>query len=563
MKRQWRESLKHKYCALGPHRLTTRGHKIGATYLFASFKAYVGESWTEFHPEAEICTKCQLKVRNLGKKLSVIPEVRAPAVAEEDGTPDDDAIGEPSVANSVDISQSGSGDSYHSLESSEASFYSAQQSISVSRLSGMSFQSEFDHPTSEESQSAIASTSSGSQAGYQLTSITACTLSQRACMICGEESKDSRHRVPKPVVKNLWHDHRIFVSHESRSCQTHHNGSQFSENAITSLEVSAKKRTVNLSEDALYEWIHAVSSTGGSSPKYVFDEDGVPASQYGSLVGITKESFADLLSHIEDHMRNSHNRSKKQALAMWLMLMKSGITQEHLAMDFDVDQKTVSNACKVVGDLIYKFFTQRHLGFGSIKREDVIQNHNRKTTQIALSVPDGKVISIADGTYLYVDKPVSHSEQRLSFNAQKMRNFYRMMMVVACSGRILDCIGPFPATWNDSKVMEWILENTGFVEFMGDGTVILDRGFKSCEPKLKEKGLTVYSPEWLGANEKQMNVEKGAKSRLVTMCRWQVEGANGKICIFSLLYLLYLTFCKDLITVYYFFRSCETEVPIF
>ncbi len=277
----------------------------------------------------------------------------------------------------------------------------------------------------------------------------------------------------------------------------------------------------------MYDWIVAVTNSGGTSPKYLFDENGVSASQYPSLVGISKESFDDLLSHIQDHMRNSCNRSKRQALAMWLMLMKSGLTQEHLAMDFDVEQKTISNACKVVGDLILKYFTPHNLGFGSMSRDEIIKNHNRKTTQIALSIPEGKAIAIADGTYLYVDKPVGHSEQRLAFSVQKMCNFYRMMMIVACSGRILDCIGPFPATWNDSRALEWIMEHTEFLEFMGDGTVILDRGFKSCEPKLREKGLTVYSPEWLGANEKQMSVEKGAKSRLVTMCRWQVEGANG------------------------------------
>ncbi len=557
MKRQWKEDSRYKYCVLGPHRIATRGHKISSVYLYPSFKAYVGESWTVYHPEAELCNKCQAKVRNFGRQLEQLPDSSVPVPASEEyeasATPAENELIEDSEILEVgDICMQATSSESCSIVS-ESSFYTAQDitprshscmsshhsgvsshySGMSSHHSGVSSSSHYSGlashcPGSEASLLEDIPSSSATQTRYQLTSMTACTLSQRYCMICGEEGKDSRHRIPKKVVRNLWHERKILASTECRSCPFHHDGSQFSESAISNLEASVRKRTIYLDEGDLYNWVAAVTNCGGSSPKYMFDVDGVPASQYSSLVGISKESFDDLLSYIQADMRNSCNRSKRQALAMWLMLMKSGLTQEHLAMDFDVEQKTVSNACKVVGDLIHKYFTPLNLGFQSISKEDVIANHNRTSAQIALTIPEGKVIAIADGTYLYVDKPVGHSEQRLAFNAQKMCNFYRMMMIVACSGHILDCIGPFPATWNDSRALEWVMENTGFLDFLGDGTVILDRGFKSCEPKLREKGLTVYSPEWLGPNEKQMSVEKGAKSRLVTMCRWQVEGANGK-----------------------------------
>ncbi len=85
------------------------------------------------------------------------------------------------------------------------------------------------YPGSEASLPEDISSGSAAHITHQLSSMSACTLSQRYCMICGEEGKDSRHRIPKKVVHNLWHDQKILASTESRSCIFHHDGIKFSE----------------------------------------------------------------------------------------------------------------------------------------------------------------------------------------------------------------------------------------------------------------------------------------------------------------------------------------------
>ncbi len=245
MRRQWKEDSKYKYCVLGPHRIIARGYKIGSRCLSSSFKAYVGESWTVFHPEAELCSKCQAKVRNFGRKLGLLPETSNLVQANEDdaapGTPDGNEVIEDNELSEVGSMPMPVTSSEGSSVSS-ASFYSAQDITPRSHNSAVTCHYSGSEGYFQED------TLSGSSAPstFQLTSITACTLSQRYCMICGEEGKDGRHRIPKKVVHNLWHTHRILASTESRSCLVHHDGIQLSESAISTLETSVKKRTINL-----------------------------------------------------------------------------------------------------------------------------------------------------------------------------------------------------------------------------------------------------------------------------------------------------------------------------
>jgi len=106
------------------------------------------------------------------------------------------------------------------------------------------------------------------------------------------------------------------------------------------------------------------------------------------------------------------------------------------------------------------------------------------------------VVSIWNGTYVYIQKSSNYAFQRKSFSQQEHRPLIKPFIGVASNGYIIDVFGPYTANTSDTKIMEQLLEAGGpLVSFFQRGDVFLvDRGFRDVVPKLEALGYNVKMP---------------------------------------------------------------------
>ena len=136
-----------------------------------------------------------------------------------------------------------------------------------------------------------------------------------------------------------------------------------------------------------------------------------------------------------DSMNKSKNRSKSQALAIylcWLRLGKlillifklslyfkitlesQGISQDAIAIYFgsDLTQQEVSEYSEQVRNSLEKSFISKYLGVQNVSRESLISHNTPFTKEFCNDKFNEKIALIADGTYLYCGKSSNNKFQK-------------------------------------------------------------------------------------------------------------------------------------------------------
>ena len=192
--------------------------------------------------------------------------------------------------------------------------------------------------------------------------------------------------------------------------------------------------------------------------------------------GISKESFQDLLENIHLSARNS--LSECDCLGLFLMHLKTGLSQRILATLFGVKQSTVSCTINAVKSHLVVNFVPSNLGFEHISREGVIKD---ETTDLAkhLFSPDDDdcAILVLDGTYVYIQKSSQHTFQCRTFSMHKHRPLVKPMMVVSTTGYVVSVVGPYLADGHnhdaaitqhmmkhdEEGIMDWLRQQDIFI----------------------------------------------------------------------------------------------------
>ena len=139
-----------------------------------------------------------------------------------------------------------------------------------------------------------------------------------------------------------------------------------------------------------------------------------------------------------------------------------------------------------------------------------------------------QLIMIADGTYLYCEKSENNHIQRLTYSGQKKRPLIKPFVIVAENGVIIGIYGPFPATLNDAKILELILnEDLALRNLIRKRDVmVLDRGFRDVINHLEKKyDLITLMP--CCSKEDQLTTYQANCTRMVTKIRNVIERKNG------------------------------------
>lgn len=188
--------------------------------------------------------------------------------------------------------------------------------------------SSFSQNLSNSQLSQISASSSSSKS-RRLPNISSVGSTQNRCFICHD--LQGRTRIPKSALAQVWTEKEIFIPHDNRCCSIHLERQLFSEEAMELIVPT--KNGVLMSDEDLAQWILDLSKrnnlkSNSKRRRYNFDDPtDVDKEDYPNLVGFSKIQFNSLLTEISGHLHNSVNRTVRNALAIFLMLLRHNLSQ--------------------------------------------------------------------------------------------------------------------------------------------------------------------------------------------------------------------------------------------
>ncbi|XP_052090260.1 uncharacterized protein LOC127726916 [Mytilus californianus] len=343
--------------------------------------------------------------------------------------------------------------------------------------------------------------------------------------------------VPQEARFNTFLEKNIIIPAGSRCCPRHLCTEGFTKEAnedITSVYTVSDFNRSGLLEliDTIRE--HALKN---KNARIDFDKSSsLNDTDFRNLTGLTITDFEDLCSHIPNSaIRDTRVRSMRTCIGIFLTKLRSGMSNKILATLFNISKDSIRKAISSARDAVKQHFAPKYLGFDHVSRESVIQNHTRPLAQTLFGdITNTTAILVIDGTYIYIQKSGQFKFQRSTYSMHKYRNLIKPMMFVTTTGYIVSVIGPYLCNSknNDAKILNSIFKNN--LEkikewFETNDVVVVDRGFRDSIDLLEEFGIQIKMPSFLKRNEKQLSVEDGNTTRLVTKIRWVVESVNGRI----------------------------------
>jgi hypothetical protein len=237
-------------------------------------------------------------------------------------------------------------------------------------------------------------------------------------------------------------------------------------------------------------------------------------------------------------MRNSSGRSIRNALAMLLILLRTNLKQEAIGHMFGTTQQIVSSTIDTVSSILEKTFVTENLGYHHISREEALTNHSNGLTSRALNQSPEQLCLVVDCTYCYIEQPTNSLEQRKTYNSYKKKNLYKPMLLTFPDGYILEAAGPYYSDHkhNDAEIIKHHFENSDLLLFMEEDDFFLwDRGYRDAVDSAAAHKIKSFMPALLQKKNKTQTGDKAFtcqaanESRRVTMSRWVVESANGRL----------------------------------
>jgi len=197
------------------------------------------------------------------------------------------------------------------------------------------------------------------------------------------------------------------------------------------------------------------------------------------VTGLTKEVFLQFSSKINSKsIYKTKARCKTEILAIYLFWLRKGIDQLSLSfLKSNTSQQQISHYLNQARFAIYKDFTPEFLGAN--KSRESYLNHNNITTSVLHSLKNDELAVIADGTYTRIEKSSNNSFQYHSYSVQKLDNLIKPFIICCSDGYIIDVYGPFKASTNDSRILNYILstdQDLLRILVPKKTTIFLDRG---------------------------------------------------------------------------------------
>eukprot|EP00732_Lithocolla_globosa_P003990 Lithocolla_globosa_v1_NODE_3443_length_1667_cov_3.710918.p1 type:complete len:472 gc:universal NODE_3443_length_1667_cov_3.710918:1499-84(-) len=260
--------------------------------------------------------------------------------------------------------------------------------------------------------------------------------SGRKCVVCDEKVVKGCTKVPYWARMELLIDYELLIPPESncRICKSHLNG----EHLVHDLKVTRKytEKDCSMSEEnaesLIKELIEGMKKYR-NLPHLNFEENSnMTDCDYNLWTGWTKSQFDDMVLELKG-INNSHVRSKREALGMFWVKLKTDLSFAQIASLFNLKDPneggrlTVSRAVHSVAESLNNDFVPQHLGVDHISPDEARTHNTIYSNTFWGDLPT----TIWDGTYLYIHKSGNYSKGTFlcSFNIlvdnffENFRNF--------------------------------------------------------------------------------------------------------------------------------------------
>ncbi|CAM4830480.1 unnamed protein product [Rotaria magnacalcarata] len=131
-------------------------------------------------------------------------------------------------------------------------------------------------------------------------------------------------------------------------------------------------------------------------------------------------------------MRNSHVRSVRVTVAVFLAKLRLALSNRVLAALFHLDnERVVSHIVRQVRTALMKDFVPFHLGLQHINRQTAIEQYQTTVATILHTNKPKQLCVVADETYLFIQKSSNNQLQRKCYSMHKHRNLVKPMILTA------------------------------------------------------------------------------------------------------------------------------------
>lgn len=246
--------------------------------------------------------------------------------------------------------------------------------------------------------------------------------------------------------------------------------------------------------------------------------------------GLSSEQFERVLRTVLPSLLQKYKTEETSRLALYMYLMKLRTNQPYsqMAPHFNTSARTVSRWIRIVREIVHKEFVPLHLFTRT--QEDILR-HTTPLSQKLFKTNKDSLILVWDGTYIFTIKSSNYDFQKKTYSMQKQRNLIKVMMCVSTDGLIVGMYGPYDAKRNDASILNELMDTHGniFENLRPNDLMVVDRGFRDSERKLKQRNFRVGIPEFITSSSSQLSTKQANASRIVTKTRFIVEVRNGHI----------------------------------
>ena len=159
----------------------------------------------------------------------------------------------------------------------------------------------------------------------------------------------------------------------------------------------------------------------------------VTSKQMYSLSGLGLKDFIKLYDFLIDKWK--HKFDLKNLLAFYLIKLRLGVSTNKVSNFLPIaNEKTIYRYINILRAFLVDNFVSKTLGIGNISRKEINQKHTTNLSRLLFDLPTENIITVWDGTYVYIEKSSNYTFQKETYSMHKGRHLVKMMMVVSTTG---------------------------------------------------------------------------------------------------------------------------------
>lgn len=328
---------------------------------------------------------------------------------------------------------------------------------------------------------------------------------------------------------NAFINFRVFLPKGAHCCQQHlcDNGEDFNSDAYNLLATIGKENNIFLNAkeiENLLDDLRDACLKEKENQNYNYLER-IPKDRFKDEFGISSTDLDNLYNHVKEN-----GTASKMALAAYLMYLRTGQSQAQIASKFRMSQSNFSRYIDTARCDLINIFVPLHLG---ITNRQVLRDNCTVIAKTLYNLGKENIVTVWDGTYLYLPKSTNFRFQRVTYSGQKKRNLVKPMMCITPNGYIVDVLGPknlWSANMGDADIFLQIMQTDWFkTTFKPNDIFILDRGFDHVKSELQSNGFCVEVPCNISKGQSQFSEQEANISRRCTKTRWVIECINRRL----------------------------------